>query len=85
MARTRTIELDTEIADALEERANARGVPISEVVSQLVALDPTTDDIAKLDAQWAAIEAGEPTIPHDEVARWLKTWGTPAFKPWAEH
>lgn len=40
------------------------------------------DEIAELDRRWAAIEAGEPTVPHDEVVRWLETWGTPAFRPW---
>jgi predicted transcriptional regulator len=45
-----------------------------------VAIDP--DEVAELDRRWAVIEAGEPTIPHDEVVRWLETWGTSAFMPW---
>ena len=40
-------------------------------------------DLAELDRQWAEIEAGAPTVPHDRVARWLETWGTADFKPWA--
>lgn len=40
------------------------------------------DEIVELDRRWAAIEAGEPTVSHDEVVRWLETWGTPAFTPW---
>jgi predicted transcriptional regulator len=43
---------------------------------------PSDEDIAELDRQWAEIEAGAPTVPHEKVARWLETWGTPAFKPW---
>jgi predicted transcriptional regulator len=39
------------------------------------------DEIAELDRRWAAIEAGEPRVSHDEVVRWLETWGTPAFRP----
>ena len=39
-------------------------------------------EIAELDRQWAAVKAGEPTVPHEEVVRWLQTWGTPAFRPW---
>ena len=39
------------------------------------------DEIAELDRRWAAVESGEPTVPHDEVVRWLQTWGTPAFTP----
>jgi predicted transcriptional regulator len=40
------------------------------------------DELAELERRWAAIEAGEATVPHDEVVRWLETWGTPAFRPW---
>lgn len=53
-------------------------------------LDPSTsaaddlDQVAELDRRWAAIEAGEATIPHEEVVRWLETWGTPAFRPWRD-
>jgi predicted transcriptional regulator len=42
------------------------------------------DELAELERRWAAIEAGEATIPHDEVVRWLETWGTPAFRPWRD-
>jgi predicted transcriptional regulator len=43
---------------------------------------PTDADIAELDRQWAEIEAGAPTVPHEKVARWLETWGTKDFRPW---
>jgi hypothetical protein len=86
---TRTIEIDAATAAALETRAAARGVSVGEVVAELVAFDdgaaaPDADEIAELDRRWAAIEGGEATVPHDQVARWLETWGTPAFKPWHE-
>jgi predicted transcriptional regulator len=42
------------------------------------------DELAELERRWAAIEAGEATIPHDEVVQWLETWGTPAFRPWRD-
>jgi hypothetical protein len=38
--------------------------------------------VAELETQWRAIQSGEASVPHDKVARWLSTWGTPAFKPW---
>ena len=87
--KVRTIEVDAAIADALEARAGERGVSVGELVAELVALadseEPADDnEIAELDRQWAAIEAGEVTVPHSEVARWLETWGTPAFKSWRE-
>ena len=39
-------------------------------------------EMTELDRQWAAIKAGEPTIAHDDVVRWLDTWGTPRFRSW---
>jgi predicted transcriptional regulator len=44
----------------------------------------SNEELAELDRRWAAVQAGELTIPHEEVVRWLQTWGTPAFRPWAE-
>jgi predicted transcriptional regulator len=37
--------------------------------------------LTELDRQWIAIKAGELTIAHDDVVRWLDTWGTPNFRP----
>lgn len=85
--KVRTIEVDSTTADALEARAAERGVTVSELLAELVLFVDTQapaggDEIAEMDRQWAAIEAGQPTVPHEEVVRWLETWGTPAFKPW---
>jgi hypothetical protein len=30
-------------------------------------------ELAELDRQWAAIKAGERTVAHDDVVRWLDT------------
>jgi hypothetical protein len=87
--KLRTIEIDEVTADVLEARAAARGVSIGDVVAELVAFDDGAmsvdpEEIAELDRRWAAIEAGDATVPHGEVARWLETWGTPSFKSWRE-
>jgi len=79
----RSIEVDEGTAAALESRAAERGVSVSQVVAELVPLAVDSETIAELDRRWAAIEAGEPTVPHEDVVRWLKTWGTPAFKDWS--
>ena len=83
----KTIEVDEHTANVLEAQAAARGVSVGQLVADLVAFvdaqpPADTEELAELERRWAAIEAGEPTIPHEEVARWLETWGTPAFKPW---
>lgn len=86
-AKTDIIEVDKETAEALKQRAAERGLTVPELVAEMTALqggpvELGADEIAELDRRWAAIEAGEATVPHDEVVRWLETWGTPAFKPW---
>jgi len=82
--KSQTIEVDAETAALLERRAAERGVSISQLVSELVPLAADASTIAELERRWAAIECGEQTVPHDEVTRWLKTWGTPGFKPWTQ-
>ena len=85
MTATRTIELDADTADELESRAAMRGVTVGQMIADLVArADPAAEaeEIAALDRQWAEIEAGAPTAPHERVARWLETWGAPDFRPW---
>jgi hypothetical protein len=43
----------------------------------------TGDSLAELKRQWELIERGEiATVPHADVERWLRTWGTPDFRPW---
>jgi len=85
-SKTQTIEVDEATADALKTRAAERGVSVARLLSDIAAesgpITVDSEEIAELDRRWAAIEAGEPTVPHDEVVRWLETWGTPAFRPW---
>ena len=86
-SKTRTIELDENTATALKERADARGLTVPELVTEYLdedrgSSDVDADQIAELDRRWAAVEAGQPTVPNDEIVRWLETWGTPAYKPW---
>jgi hypothetical protein len=81
------IEVDETTATLLRERADARGISVSELVAGMTALAETAveisaEEFADLDRQWAAIQSGEEaTVPHDQVARWLETWGMPDFKP----
>jgi predicted transcriptional regulator len=87
MTAKRTIEVDDATAAALETRAAEAGVSVSELLADIVARhrDPVQvppAELAELDRQWAAIKAGEPTVPHERVVRWLDTWGTPDFRPW---
>jgi len=83
------IEVDERTADVLQSRAAELGVTVSELVAELAALDgdPVVvepDEIEELDRRWKKIEAGAPTIPHERVVHWLRTWGTPRFRPWQD-
>jgi predicted transcriptional regulator len=89
MATTnRKIEVDDVTAAALESRAAEQGMSVPELVAALAqsASDPVTlpnDDIAELDRRWETAGEGG-LVAHADVARWLQTWGTPAFKPWRD-
>jgi len=81
------IEVDERTADVLQARAAELGVTVSELVAELATLDSEpivveSDEIAELDRRWKKIEAGQSTVPHERVVRWLRTWGTPRFRPW---
>ena len=83
------IEIDERTADVLRSRAAELGVTVSELVAELATLgsDPVaveSDEIAELDRRWKKIEGGAPTVPHERVVRWLRTWGTPRFRPWQD-
>jgi predicted transcriptional regulator len=85
--KLRKIEVDDATATALEARAAAAGVSVPELIAQLVSsaggsAKVSSEELDDLDRQWAAIKAGEPTVAHDDVVRWLDTWGTPGFRPW---
>ncbi|HZQ11810.1 MAG TPA: hypothetical protein VFB31_03270 [Pseudolabrys sp.] len=83
MARkTESIELDRATASALKARAAERGVSVSQLVSELVPLAVDDKTIAELDRRWAAATKAGATVPQAEVERWLRTWGTPEFRPW---
>jgi predicted transcriptional regulator len=85
--KLRKIEVDDATATALEARAAAVDVSVSQLIAQLVSLagEPAkvpSGELDEFDRQWAAIKAGQPTVPHNDVVRWLDTWGTPGFRPW---
>ena len=89
MAKTETVELDETTATTLKKRAAAEGLSVPELIASMTALQSrpvvlSSDDLAALDQQWAEVKAGAATVPHEQVARWLETWGTPAFRPWRE-
>jgi predicted transcriptional regulator len=83
----RTIEIDDATATALELRAAEVGLSVPELLAEMIGVqgaraELSDSEVTDLDRQWAAIKAGESTVPHDDVVRWLDTWGTPGFRSW---
>jgi hypothetical protein len=84
----RSIEVDEATAVALEARAAEAGVSVPELLAQIVRLPDRADGISdeeleELDRRLADhLAHPEAVVDHDEVVAWLKTWGTPDFKPW---
>jgi predicted transcriptional regulator len=87
--KTQTIEIDDATANALRQRAEERGVSVPELVAELLVLEAGPSragnaEIAELDRRWKAFEAQKSVTSNDQVVRWLKTWGTPAFRSWQD-
>jgi predicted transcriptional regulator len=85
--KTQTIEIDSDTANALKERADEQGVTVSQLVAELATLatgpvQSDRDDVAELDRRWEAFKAQDSAASTEDVVRWLKTWGTPAFRSW---
>lgn len=87
--KTYTIELDEDTAAALKERADERGMSVPALLAEFAhedrdPVDVDAGQVAELDRRWNAVVSGEPTVPNENVVRWLETWGTPAYKPWRD-
>jgi predicted transcriptional regulator len=81
-----SIEVDKRTAEVLESRAAELGVTVPQLIAELAALDGApreagSEKIAELDRRYAETPEGS-RVPHDRVVQWLRTWGTPRFRPW---
>jgi Ribbon-helix-helix protein, copG family len=89
MSETLTeLRIDAATAAKLNARARARGVSVSDLLNELVEADATFDaadaaSVRELDRRWAEA-ASEKTVANSDVAGWLNTWGTPAYRTWAK-
>ena len=86
MSANVSIEVDKHTADVLQARATELGVTVPQLIAELAALDGASreadaDEVAELDRQSATAAEGS-RVPHDRVVQWLRTWGTPGFRPW---
>jgi predicted transcriptional regulator len=85
----RKIEVDATTATVLENRAAEQGKTVAELLADVassVASPVSVDaaELAELDRRWQAAKRQGGTVGHEDVVAWLRTWGTPAFKPWRQ-
>ena len=88
MAANVSIDIDQHTADVLELRAAELGVTVPQLIAELAALDSAprevdADEIPELDRRAAAAAPGS-RVPQERVVQWLRTWGTPGFRPWQD-
>jgi predicted transcriptional regulator len=87
--KTHTIEVDELIAAGLQKRAAERGMSVSQLLADLLALDSQpiaidSEEVAELDRRWEAAKRDNATVGNEDVVRWLGTWGTPEFRRWQD-
>lgn len=75
---TMTIRLTPEVSERLDALARdtkrSKSYLASEAIESYVDLNAW--QIAHIKAALAEDEAGAPGVPHEEVMRWMESWGT---------
>jgi len=94
--KRRKIEVDARTADVLEAQAAARGLTISELLTDLVSDQPSADlealrasgrgpwspgVVAEDARRLADFQRNQEGVPWEEVKAWMKSWGTPNELP----
>jgi predicted transcriptional regulator len=84
-ARSLNVRLNPELDDQLSSVAENLDRPRSWVVEQAIKefIDLQTWHLAAIDEGLREADAGK-LIAHDEVADWVKSWGTPDELPMPE-
>ena len=73
--KTQMIEIHDDTATALKQRAEERGLSVSELVTlEAGPAEVERDEIAELDRRWKAFEAQDSAVSNDEVVLWLQTF-----------
>jgi len=72
------VRLTPEISEKLDALARDAGRPASDLAREAIESYVGLNDwqVAHIRAAVAEDEAGGTSVPHDEVVRWLQSWGT---------
>lgn len=75
---TLSLRIDRKLSNKLERHAKLCNRSKSSLVAIAIEnfLDVDEKEIVKIKKALARVNSGAPTIPHEEVVRWIKSWGT---------
>jgi RHH-type rel operon transcriptional repressor/antitoxin RelB len=80
---TMTVHLKPEVKDKLDALARDTKRSKSHLASEAIEryVDLNEWQVAHIRAALAEDEAGGPGVPHEEVVRWIESWGTDCELP----
>lgn len=75
---TLSLRIDRKLANKLERHAKLAKRSKSSFAAMAIEnqLEAEKLEIAATKQVIARVRAGEPTVPHEDVMRWIKSWGT---------
>jgi predicted transcriptional regulator len=80
---TLSLRVDRKLSEKLDKEAKRhhRSKSALAVIAIENFLEIQEMEIQRIKRTLARVKAGEPTIPHEDVMRWIKSWGTPNELP----
>lgn len=78
-----TVDLPRDLVERLQALADRTTWKVADYVREALAgyVPHQEREIAAIEEAIAELDAGAPTIPHEEVVAWVKSWGTPNELP----
>ena len=75
---TLSLRIDRKLSDKLEKRARQAKRSKSALAAYAIAnlFDTEDREIARIKRSLARAKAGGPFVAHEDVMRWLESWGT---------
>lgn len=80
---TLSLRIDRKLSDKLEKHAKRYKRSKSSLAAIAIEnfLEIQQIEVERIKRTIARVKAGEPTVPHEDVMRWIKSWGTPNELP----
>lgn len=80
---TLSLRIDRKLSNKLEKQAKRHHRSKSALAAIAIEnfLEIQEMEVQRIKRTLARIKAGEPTVPHEDVMQWIKSWGTPDELP----